>query len=512
MSFAEPSSPPTRAEGALEPYLRALRAHWKLVLIVTLAAVAGSIAWVSLRTSDYEATAQLLVTPVAVDDTTFEGVDVLRGDTSDATRTVQTAAALIESPEAAGATARRVGRGQSRESVAAAVEVATRGETNILAIKGTASDPRLAADLANSYASTALAQRGATIRRQVQQKLTAQRQSLAAGGLTGEAAAVIAQSIERLRSAATAGDPAFSFTQQAVVPVAAVGTPAWLIIALAVVAGFTLGTGAALLVELTNRRIRDEEELRRVYPLPILAHVPEVSGRARHALRDPLTTPPIVREAFRTLQVQLDRQGQLPRVLMFTSGSSGDAKTTSAANLAISLVAAGHRVIVIDFDLRKPDLGRVLGVQPRARLSTLLTRGTALAELLVDVPRVPGLRVLPTGDDRDVVLLEPLSRRLPELFEEARSLADYVLVDTPPLGEVSDALRLVDMVDDVVVVARPGHTNRANVELMRDMLARSERTPTGLIVIGEAPGSVNTYYSYGMGARQPRTVSTSAKD
>jgi capsular exopolysaccharide synthesis family protein len=508
MSFSEPSLSSTRQEGALEPYLRALSAHWRLVLAVTAAALLGAIFWVSARTPDYSASAQLLVTPVDATDTTFEGVDVLRGDSGDTTRTVQTAAALIESPEAASATARRVGHGQTRSTVETAVEVVTKGETNILSVTAKAEDPKLAAQLANSYAASALAERGGAIRRQVQQKLVAQRRTLASGQLSGDAAAQLADSVERLRSAATAGDPAFTFSQRAVVPTASIGTPAWLIIGLALIAGFTLGTGAALILELTNRRIRDEEELRRLYPLPVLAHVPVVSGRARRALRNPLATPPIVREAFRTLQVQLDRQAQLPRVLMLTSASSGDAKTTSAANLAITLVSAGHRVIAIDFDLRKPDLGRVLDVTPRARLSTLLTNDTPLRELLVDVPRVPSLQVLPTGDDRDVVLLEPLTRRLPQLFEEARALADYVIVDTPPLGEVSDALRLVDLVDDVVVAARPGHTNRANVELMRDLLGRAGRTPTGFLVVGEAPGSVNTYYTYGMGSRQSRATAT----
>lgn len=508
MSSPDTTVPASPSEGALEPYLRALRAHWKLVTLVTLVTVGFSIFWLSVRSPHYDATAQMLVTPVAVDDTTFEGVDVLRGDTSDATRTVQTAAALIESPEAADATARRVGRGQTRASVEAAVKVATRGETNILGIKATASNPQLATDLANTYAQTALEQRATAIRTQIAQKLGAQRATLSKGGLSDTASATLSSSIERLRSASTAGDPAFSITQKAVPPNGTVGTPKWLIVALALIGGFTLGTGAALIIELTNRRIRDEDELRRLYPLPVLAHVPVVAGAERRALRNPLATPPIVRESFRTLQVQLDRQGRLPRVLMLTSGSSGDAKTTSAANLAITLVAAGHRVILLDFDLRKPDLGRLLDVAPSGRLSSLISREASLSDLLVEVPRVPSLRLLPTGDDRDVVLLEPLGRRLPELFEEARAQADYVIVDTPPLGEVSDALRLVDLVDDVIVVARPGHTNRANVELMRDLLGRAGRTPLGMLVIGEAQGSVNTYYTYGMGGRPTRPAAS----
>jgi capsular exopolysaccharide synthesis family protein len=203
--------------------------------------------------------------------------------------------------------------------------------------------------------------------------------------------------------------------------------------------------------------------------------------------------------------VQLDRTGERPRVLMLTSASSGDAKTTSAITLAITLVAAGHRVILIDFDLRKPDIGRALRAQPRHRLSSLLNPETSLADLLVEAKIVPNLHILPADGEHEVLLLDSLSRRLPELFEEARELADYIVVDTPPLGEVSDALRLVDLVDDVLIVARPGNTNRANLELMRNLMARSGHSPTGLIVIGEPPGTTSTYYTYGMQARHQRS-------
>jgi capsular exopolysaccharide synthesis family protein len=283
-----------------------------------------------------------------------------------------------------------------------------------------------------------------------------------------------------------------------------VQSPPAIVIALALLAGFTLGAGAALIIELLDKRIRDEDELRRLYPLPVLAHVPAVPRRRRRALRSLATTPPAVKEAFRTLQVQLDRMGQLPRVLMLTSASSGDAKTTSAVNLAVTLLAAGHRVILIDFDLRKPDIAPTLNVEPRQRLTTLFSESTKLEDLLVSAPQAPTLRVLPADGKNDAVLLDALRRRLPQLFEEARELADYVVVDTPPLGELSDALRLVDLVDDVVVVARPGHTNRLSLETMRELLSRTGREPTGLLVIGGSASAASSYYSYGMGVGQQR--------
>jgi len=496
-------APPERPEGALEPYLRALRARWLLVVLVTLAAVGGSVAWLTLRNPDYKASAHLLVAPLPPEDPTFQGIDVLRADPNESTRTVQTAAALIESPEAARLAAKRLGPAWSLGLVESAVDVQPEGQSNLLAVTALVENARQAARVANEYSRAALDVRRLRIQRQADTILASLVAQQRGGEASGQAAVALADRISRLQAVRTSGDPTLSITEPAVPPSAAVGAPPWLVVGLALIGGFALATGAALIMEVLDRRIRDEEELRRLYPLPVLSYVPELSRRRRRALTSPLSTPPEVREAFRTLEVQLDRQGDPPRVVTLTSASTGDAKTTSAVTLAIALLGAGHRVIVMDFDLRKPDVGRLLGVKPRRRLTSLLSPGTSLEDMLVESPRVPTLRVLPADEDSGgVVLLEPLSQRLGELFKEARELADYVIVDTPPLGEVSDALRLLDFVDDVIIVGRPGNTNRANLELMRDILGRTGITPTGLLVIGEAPGRSTSYYAYGMANRE----------
>ena len=131
-------------------------------------------------------------------------------------------------------------------------------------------------------------------------------------------------------------------------------------------------------------------------------------------------------------------------------------------------------------------MGRALGIAPKKRFASAFSDGVDLDDLLVEYPQAPGLRVLPT-DPGNVLLLDAITRRLPELFHEARSLADYVIVDTPPLGEISDALRLVDLVDDIVIVARPGHTNRDSLETARDLMTRSGHEPTGMLIVGGAP-------------------------
>lgn len=96
-----------------------------------------------------------------------------------------------------------------------------------------------------------------------------------------------------------------------------------------------------------------------------------------------------------------------------------------------------------------------------------------------------------------MLLLGALARRLPAIIAEARELADTVIIDTPPLGEVADALRVAGEVDEIVLVARPGNTNRHGLEEVRDLLTRSGHIPAGLIIVGAPGQGKSSYYAYG---------------
>ncbi len=211
-------------------------------------------------------------------------------------------------------------------------------------------------------------------------------------------------------------------------------------------------------------------------------------------------SPPI-REAFRTLLAQLGQRDGV-RVVMVASASTGDGKTTSATNLATAMAATGDRTVLLDLDLRKPDVARGLGMQETTSLTRLLANDVTLADMLVSAPALPSMSVLAiTAAAGNPGLTEAIHRRLPQLIEQAKDLADWVVIDTPPLGEVSDALRVVQSVDDIIIVTRPGHTNRASFEVMRGLLERTTGAqPTGMVVIarGAASASASYYASSGV--------------
>jgi Mrp family chromosome partitioning ATPase len=481
---------PIRQEGALGPYLRAIGAHRLLVVAVTLATVAASAAWLSLRDPTYEATAQLLVSPLPQDDTTFIGVQVLR-ESTEPTRTMQTAATLVSSREAARLTAARLGRGWTAERVEDSVDVDPQGESNILAVTAQADARGVAARVANLYAAAALEARRATLRRQVDAAIRQLRAGARAPGNSAGAAADRAERLNQLELVRRGVDPTLSLSQPASVPSAPLGPPAFLVVAVSAIAGFTLASGAALLLEVVDRRVRNEEEIVELYPLPVLARVPRQPRRLRG--RGPPTVgrmPAAAGEAFRGVQAHLDRKWDSgPCAILMTSASTGDGKTTSSANLAVSMVLSGHRVLLVDFDFRRPGLGRFLGLTPDEGVP-LLTSEVPLRELVVSVPGTPlPLGVLPASPRYDIPFDELHASRVPERLAQAKELADYVILDGPALGEAGDALGLVGEVDEVIVVARPGHTDRVSLARTRDLLGRAGRTPAGFLLVGRSRGA-----------------------
>jgi Mrp family chromosome partitioning ATPase len=449
----------------------------------------------------------VLVTPVA-NDGPYVGLPVVTDSSADPARTLQTATSVLESPTAAQASARQLGGNWSRKSVSEAVSVQPRGESNIVSITGTAGSASQAAALANSYARYALAQHAAQLSSAAAGEVV-QLQERQRRLIPGESSSAtqIATQLAALSSVTAGHDPNFSLLQPAIAPTARSGSSTKLIVALALLAGLVIGTGAATATEYLSRRVRDEDEVLSLYPLPVLSRVPPLPHGARDVTSFELM-PPRVREAFRTLQIQLpDATPERGRAIMFTSPSPSDGKTASAINFALMLAAANFRVILFDFDLRKPDVGARLGV--RAEYLDFFRMNAALGELLVEPRSAPGLRVISSRVQGDVTpLLEAVGRRLPELLDTARGLADYVIVDTPPIGQVSDALRAAMTVDDIVLVVRPGNTDREELKRTRELLDRMDHTPTGLLVIGET-GVGDAYAEYGAGVSPETPVQAS---
>jgi len=231
------------------------------------------------------------------------------------------------------------------------------------------------------------------------------------------------------------------------------GPPRKLIMAAALVVGVLLGAVAAYLLERGRPRLRSWRDVSVVTGLEVLGRIPpsrRMTGGPLSALEDPA-----VGTAVRTLRTRLERvsRERPVHVLMLTSSVAGEGKTTLAALLATSLVRLDASVLLIDGDLRRPSLSRVLDLPPSPGLSEVLRGELSLEQAVKDAP-VPGLKVLTTAPDIDAGDL--LARNFGTVLARARQMVDIVVIDAPPLLGTDDARTLASLAEGVLLVVGVG--------------------------------------------------------
>ena len=201
--------------------------------------------------------------------------------------------------------------------------------------------------------------------------------------------------------------------------------------------------------------------------------------------------------------------GVSPRVILVTSPRPKAGKTTTVANLGISLAEIGRRVLLIDGDLRRPRLGKLFGLQFATGLSdALLDEGSGKITLdsVVRSSAVPGLYVLPGGSEPANISRLLHSTFLDSLVELARSEYDFVLIDSPPMMGMADARLLSRNADGVILISRAGETSPEQLTEAKERLADDGTPVIGTILNGcdlrvEDPAYVNHYNSYAGAAR-----------
>jgi Mrp family chromosome partitioning ATPase len=240
-------------------------------------------------------------------------------------------------------------------------------------------------------------------------------------------------------------------------------------------------------VQLLDPRLRSEDQLRARFRLPILARIPVERRRVKRPLL-PNELSLGVLDGYQALRASLEAPRHTPlagRVVLVTGPSPGDGKTTAAINLASLIAAAGKRVILIEADARRPSVGQALGMEAEVGLASVVTGRNYLVEALTPVgDENSKLRVLLTKRDEAPAadVLSYLSADT--LLLQARRLADWVIVDSPPLNHVAETMALAQTVDNVVVVTRLGGTNTRELDELSEMLAQQGITPAGFVVLG----------------------------
>jgi succinoglycan biosynthesis transport protein ExoP len=290
-------------------------------------------------------------------------------------------------------------------------------------------------------------------------------------------------------------------------------------IALAFLVGLVGGIGLALLREYLDNTVKTPDDIETLTRLPSLAVVPAfgddgshkrrirfLSGASAngHEKRIELVAQHLPKsqmsEAFRALRTALllSQPDHPPQVILVTSALPREGKTTAAANLAVTLAQLGDKTVLVDADLRKPGVGRLLnlGSGKYAGLSSYLAGVSTLDLVTVPHPAIPNLAAIPTGPlpPNPADLLS--SHKLADAIVELRTKYKFVVIDSPPIMAATDAVILSVQADGVLLVVRSGETPKEAFTRTCDLLTSVKSRMLGVVLNAVDATAPDYYYSY----------------
>ena len=275
-----------------------------------------------------------------------------------------------------------------------------------------------------------------------------------------------------------------------------------LYLALGVGFGIFLGCCVALLVEAVDNKIQGTEDVDALQ-IPLLGISPQIEDSQtgpRAIMLDSRHTDMAFGESVRRLRsgLLIARSGTPPQVLLMSSPSPGEGKSTLSLNLAISLSQYEKKVLLVEADMRRPVLRRRLGLEGTDGLSVLLSDREA-ADGIVPAPNNPNLYFLPAGPAPPYPADLLGSPRMHSLMEEWRQEFDFIVVDSPPVLPVTDAQLLEEMADATVLLARVGVTTRAALGRAYNLLLTHRKDaarPAIGVLLNFVTRRSSAYYGY----------------
>jgi capsular exopolysaccharide synthesis family protein len=257
--------------------------------------------------------------------------------------------------------------------------------------------------------------------------------------------------------------------------------------------GCVAAIGMAIGLEYLNPRITRPDDIDTTLGVPLLGVAPLVSGMKDGIQADAL--PPIFLEALRGIRTRilLSPVTSVARTLAVTSTNAAEGKTLVASSLAVSMAAAGRRVLLVDADLRRPQQHRIFEVPKTPGLSNVLAGQVKVSDAVLQTA-TPGLFILPAGEVLEGAsdLLE--SERLKRLVGGFGEHFDLVILDSPPVLAVADASIVGNAVSAVLFVVAAGQTSRDVALLALDRLASVQAYVAGVVLNKFKPDPKTQYY------------------
>ena len=457
----------------LQDYIRIVRKRWMTIVITTLVVLGLAALFTATATKQYASTTRFFVSVSGADDS----AQLQQGSTFVQQR-VKSYAQLLKTPRALDPVVEQLGGEAEREDIAKKLTVTAPPDTVMLEVGVTDPSPQHAQEVALAI---------------------------------GETFPAVVDEIERPSDSSKRSPVKVSLVQPAETSTAPVSPQPVRNLALGLVLGLLLGLGLAVLRHVMDTTVRTSDDVEEITEEPIIGAV-HFDPRAK---KEPLiveTDPTSPRsEAFRALRTNLmfvDAASH-PRTIALTSSIPREGKSITIANLALTLAQSGSRVCLVEGDLRRPRLLEYLGLEGVAGLTDVLIERATLDDVLQPYGE-HGLDVLGSGaipPNPSELLASPAMNRA---LEDLKARYAYVLIDTPPVLPVTDAVVLSTKVDGIIVLVGSTIVRKEQLEATLESLEAVDNTVLGLVLNrvgtkGSSGGGYYGYYGYYSDETTPRT-------
>jgi capsular exopolysaccharide synthesis family protein len=268
--------------------------------------------------------------------------------------------------------------------------------------------------------------------------------------------------------------------------------------------------------DILSRRVVNKLDITENTPAPILAEVGHTDDKTAVVISKDTVSP--VAEQFRALRTNLQfvLRGANEKVILLTSSMSGEGKTFIATNLAAVLSLSGKKVLLMEMDLRKPKISEKLGIDNRTGFSTWSIGKTPLSELIKPSGINENCWIISSGPIPPNPAELLLTDATKELFATLRSRFDYIVIDAPPVGLVTDAQLLGHFADTTLYLVRQGYTFKQQLQISKELYTFRKMPKMNIVVndvkAGKGYGYSYTYgYGYGYNTNAPKGLSRRIK-
>jgi Mrp family chromosome partitioning ATPase/capsular polysaccharide biosynthesis protein len=471
--------------------VRALRSRVWVVLaclvIVPTAAVVVSLA----KDREYKATASLLFRQPKIDEVVAAGS--LFAETSDPNRFAVTNLELIKLDAVASRAAQRLGLNE--REVSKSIKISPKGQSDVAGVTATASSPRDAARLANTYAAAYIAMRERSDHSLIRTNsglLQREFDQLPPQDKAGEAGRIILDRINRLKLLDGVKLGGIQLVDAARPPSSPAAPKPLRSSLIGLAVGALLGLGLALLLERRDRRLKLPEDITAAFGRPVLARIP-ASDSLSPTSSNRLPIDDSEAEPLKVLRTKLRHSGpgEDASSVLVASAVRGEGRTTIAWNLAAISADLELSVLLIEADLHHPILAEALALPGDRGLAQVLAGEASLDELVQPVDAVLAATRADARRSVDVLVAGPVvgssldlvdSDRMRDLLASAHEHYDLVVIDSPAVSEAEDFLPLAKMVRAVILVSRPGAATREAAESLSEQLREMGVKPVGVVL------------------------------